>query len=165
MVDVGLFVARIVFGLMIAAHGAQKLFGWFGGYGLAAVTGYFETLGFKPGRPFAFVAAASEVIGGLLVALGLFGPIGPALMLAVMIVAAFSVHWANGLFATANGIELPLLYATAAVTLTLTGFGAHSLDALLGFSSLSAPPVAWGALVVGIVGGLVNLAIRRPVTV
>ena len=165
MVDVGLFVARIVFGLMIAAHGAQKLFGWFGGYGLAAVTGYFETLGFKPGRPFAFVAAASEVIGGLLVALGLFGPIGPALMLAVMIVAAFSVHWANGLFATANGIELPLLYATAAVTLTLTGFGAYSLDALLGFSSLSAPPVAWGALVVGIVGGLVNLAIRRPVTV
>ena len=165
MVDVGLFVARIVFGLMIAAHGAQKLFGWFGGYGLTAVTGYFETLGFKPGRPFAFAAAASEVIGGLLVALGLFGPIGPALMLAVMIVAAFSVHWANGLFATNNGIELPLLYATAGVTLTLTGFGAYSLDALLGFSSLWAPAMAWGALVVGIVGGFANLAIRRPVTV
>jgi putative oxidoreductase len=165
MVDVGLFVARIVFGLMMAAHGAQKLFGWFGGYGLTAVTGYFETLGFKPGRPFAFVAAASEVMSGLLVALGLFGPIGPALMLAVMIVAAFSVHWANGLFATTNGIELPLLYATGAVTLTLTGFGAYSLDALLGFSSLWTPAIAWGALVVGIVGGVANLAARRPVQV
>ena len=165
MVDVGLFVARIVFGLVMAAHGAQKLFGWFGGYGLTAVTGYFETLGFKPGRPFAFVAAASEVVSGLLVVLGLFGPIGPALMLAVMIVAAVSVHWANGLFATTNGIELPLLYATGAVTLTLTGFGAYSLDALLGFSSLWTPAIAWGALVVGIVGGVASLAARRPVQV
>jgi len=165
MVDVGLFVARIVFGLVMAAHGAQKLFGWFGGYGLTAVTGYFETLGFKPGRLFAFVAAASEVVSGLLVVLGLFGPIGPALMLAVMIVAAVSVHWANGLFATTNGIELPLLYATGAVTLTLTGFGAYSLDALLGFSSLWTPAIAWGALVVGIVGGVASLAARRPVQV
>src|SRR5207302_7975089 len=104
MADAGLFVARIVLGLMMAAHGAQKLFGWFGGYGLTAVTGYFETLGFRPGRLFAFAAAAGEVLSGVLVALGLFGPIGPALMLAVMIVAAVSVHWANALFAMMNRI-------------------------------------------------------------
>ncbi|PYQ76450.1 MAG: hypothetical protein DMG04_03645 [Acidobacteria bacterium] len=165
MADAGLFVARIVLGLMMAAHGAQKLFGWFGGYGLTAVTGYFETLGFRPGRLFAFAAAAGEVLSGVLVALGLFGPIGPALMLAVMIVAAVSVHWANGLFATTNGIELPLLYAAGAATLTLTGFGVYSLDTLLGFSSLWTPAIAWSALVIGVVGGIGNLAVRRPVQV
>jgi putative oxidoreductase len=165
MADQGLLVARIVLGLMMAAHGAQKLFGWFGGYGLAAVGGYFETLGFRPGRLFAFAAAAGEVLSGLLVALGLFGPIGPALMIAVMIVAAFSVHWANGLFATSNGIELPLLYAAGAATLTLTGFGAYSLDSLFGLSSAWTPAIAWGALVVGIAGGIANLAVRRPVQV
>jgi putative oxidoreductase len=165
MADQGLFIVRIVLGLMMAAHGAQKLFGWFGGYGLAAVGGYFETLGFRPGRLFAFAAAAGEVLSGLLVALGLFGPIGPALMLAVMIVAAFSVHWVNGVFATSNGIELPLLYAAGAAALTFTGFGAYSLDALLGFSSVWTPAIAWGALIVGIVGGIANLAVRRPVQV
>ena len=165
MADQGLFIVRIVFGLLMAAHGAQKLFGWFGGYGLEAVSGYFETLGFRPGRLFAFAAAASELLGGLLVALGLFGPIGPALMLAVMIVAAFSVHWPNGLFAMSNGIELPLLYATGAATLTFTGFGLYSLDALLGLSSVWTPAITWGALIVGIAGGIANLAVRRPVQV
>src|SRR5438067_5552925 len=116
----GLFAARLVFGLMMAAHGSQKLFGWFGGYGLTASAGFFEMLGFRPGRFFATTAALAEVTGGLLMALGLLGPIGPALMLAVMIVAAFSVHWEHGLFATANGIEVPLLYAAAAVALGLT---------------------------------------------
>jgi len=75
------------------------------------------------------------------------------------------VHWANGLFATTNGIELPLLYAAGAATLTLTGFGVYSLDTLLGFSSLWTPAIAWSALVIGVVGGIGNLAVRRPVQV
>src|SRR5438132_12082664 len=107
----GLALLRVVLGLMMAAHGAQKLFGWFGGYGLAAVSGYFESLGFRPGRFFATAASLAEFGGGLLVALGLFGPIGPALVLSVMIVAAVSVHWSSGLFATSNGLELPRLSA------------------------------------------------------
>src|SRR5579862_446792 len=115
--DIALLVVRLI-GLGFAAHGAQKLFGWFGGYGIAGTGGFFESLGFRPGRLFAAAAALSEVIGGLLIALGLLGPVGPALVLAVMIVAAVSVHWHNGLFATANGIELPLLYGTMAVLLT-----------------------------------------------
>ena len=68
-------------------------------------------------------------------ALGLFGPVGPALMLSVMIVAAVSVHLKNGLFAMSNGIELPLLYGAAAAALALTGPGQYSLDALLGLQS------------------------------
>ena len=73
----GLLVARMVLGLLIAAHGAQKLFGWFGGYGLAGTGGFFEQLGFRPGRFFAATAGTTEVVGGLLVAFGLLGPIGP----------------------------------------------------------------------------------------
>src|SRR5438477_11199746 len=124
--DAGLLVARTVFGLVMAAHGSQKLFGWFGGYGLAGTGGFFENIGFKPGRLFAAAASVGEVVSGVLIALGLFGPIGPAILLSVMIVAAVSVHWKNGVFG--NGIELPLLYATAAVMFAPTGFGRYSLD-------------------------------------
>ena len=160
--DPGLVLARLVFGLLMAGHGAQKLFGWFGGYGIAGTGGFFEGLGFRPGRLFAAAAGASEFAGGLLVAIGLLGPVGPALMLAVMLVAMISVHWHNGLFSTTNGIEVPLLYATAAVTLALTGFGGYSVDALLGLAPLWTPALTWSALGLATVGAIANLAVRRP---
>jgi len=160
--DAGLLVARVVFGLLMAAHGTQKLFGWFGGYGLAGTAGFFEALGFRPGRFFAATAAGTEIAAGLLVALGLLGPIGPALFVSLMIVAAVTVHWQHGLFAQNNGIEMPLLYGVAGVALALTGPGAYSLDAALGLTALTAPLVTWGALAVAVLGGVANLAIRRP---
>ena len=159
--DTGLLILRLVLGLLMAAHGAQKLFGWFGGHGLAGVSGMFESLGFRPGRLFAAVAAISEIGSGLLMALGLLGPVGPALMLSVMVVAAVSVHAPNGLFATSNGIEVPLLYGVSAAALTLTGPGLYSLDALVGLTSLWSSPVSWAVLVAGILGGVLNLALRR----
>ncbi|PYP77241.1 MAG: hypothetical protein DMD35_15855 [Gemmatimonadetes bacterium] len=162
MLGLGLLVGRLVLGLLMAAHGAQKLFGWFGGYGLNATGEFMVQLGFPSGRLFASTAAVTEVVSGLLVALGLFGPIGPALMLSVMIVAAISVHWQNGVFAMQNGIEVPLLYAAGALAIALTGPGLFSLDALLGITSLWSPRVTALALAVGVVGGIANLMVRRP---
>ncbi len=161
----GLFIVRLVAGALMAAHGAQKLFGWFGGYGLAGTGRFFEALGFRPGRLFAAAAALSELAGGLLIALGLLGPVGPALVVAVMIVAAASVHWQNGLFATANGIELPLLDGAVALLLIFSGPGAYSLDGALGLTAWWTPALSWAALLVGLVGGAINLAARRPVPV
>src|SRR5215218_9519413 len=100
--SLGLFIVRVVVGLLMAAHGSQKLFGWFGGHGLAGTGGFFEALGFRPGRLSAAAAGAAELTGGLLVAAGLFGPVGPAVVLSVMVVAAVSVHW-HGVFAASNG--------------------------------------------------------------
>src|SRR3954468_5761978 len=98
----GLLVGRLVVGLGIAAHGSQKLFGWLGGHGLRGTAGYFESVGYRPGRLFATMAALGEFTSGVLVALGFLGPIGPALLLAVMVVA-MRQHWRNGFFAMNNG--------------------------------------------------------------
>ena len=163
-VSAGLLLGRLVLGLAMAAHGSQKLFGWFGGYGLAGTGGAFEQLGFRPGRAYAAAASATEILGGLLVALGLLGPVGPALMLSVMVVAAVAVHWKGGFFAASNGIEVPFLYGAGALALALAlaGPGRFSLDALFGLEWLWAPRIAAAALAAGVVGGVVNLLTRRP---
>ena len=158
----GLLIARLILGLAMAAHGAQKLFGWFGGYGLAGTAGFFETLGFRPGRLFASAAALAEFGSGLLMALGLLGPIGPALMISVMVVAMITAHAKNGFFAMSNGIELPLLYAAGALALAFTGPGAFSLDALLGLGFLSTPTIVVPVLGVAVAGALGSLAVRHP---
>jgi putative oxidoreductase len=163
--SIGLLLVRIVIGLIMAAHGAQKLLGWWGGYGLRGTGQFFEQLGFQPGPAFAAAASLSEIISGLLVALGFLGPIGPALMVSVMIVAAMTVHWEHGLFAANNGIELPLLYGIAAFGLALTGFGEYSLDALFGVAGRWSAGFTWIVLVLGVAGGFLNLALRRRPTV
>jgi putative oxidoreductase len=164
--NVGLLLARTVFGLAMAGHGAQKLFGWFGGYGLAGTGGFFEGLGFRPGKRFALAAGLSEFGGGMLVALGLLGPAGPALIVSVMLVAMVTVHIRNPFFAATNGIEVPLLYSATAVTLALTGPGTLSVDRLLGLEFLWTNEVALIALAAGILGGVANLVLlrKKPLT-
>ena len=165
--DEGLLVMRLALGLLMAAHGAQKLFGWFGGYGLDGTAGFFEGLGFRPGRLFVISAAGSEIGSGVLLALGLFTPLAAALMVSVMLVAAVSVHLSNGLFAQNNGIELPLVYGVVAAGIALAGPGAFSADAALGLTALWTPVVVWAALILAVIGGVGNLALRRqnqPVT-
>ncbi len=162
---IGLLIARVAIGLMMAAHGTQKLLGWFGGHGLNATGEFMVTIGFNQGRTFATIASVTEITSGVLVALGFLGPIGPALMISVMIVAAMTVHRKNGLFAAKNGIEVPLLYASAALAFAVTGFGPFSLDALFGIAERWSPAITWLALGVGIAGGLGNAALshsRKP---
>src|SRR5262245_52481155 len=151
--DLGLLLLRAVFGLLMAAHGAQKLFGWFGGYGVAKTGGLFEHLGFRPGWLFAALAGAGEAGGGLLLALGLFGPVGPAVLIAVMLVAAVAVHLKGGIFVTTNGIEVPLLYGVVAAALAYTGYGALSLDAALGLTTVWAGVAPELAIAAGLVIG------------
>src|SRR5688500_12649632 len=91
-----LLAERLVFGALFAAHGSQKLFGWFRGGGLEGTGGFLEQLGFRPGRVFAAAAGFTELTAGSLLALGFLGPVGPALLLSVLVVAVINVHWGNG---------------------------------------------------------------------
>jgi putative oxidoreductase len=159
----GLLIARLVLGLGMAAHGAQKLFGWFGGYGLEGTGGFLEKLGFRPGKAFAAVSGLNEFTSGVLVALGFLGPVGPALMISGMIVAIAAVHWHNGFFSTDNGFELPLIYATGALALAFIGFGQYSADAVLGLAGLATPALTAVVIALGVLGAVVMLALRRPV--
>jgi putative oxidoreductase len=158
----GLLIGRLVVGLGMASHGAQKLFGWFGGKGPAGTGKYMESVGYRPGRPFGTLAGLGEFGSGLLVALGWWGPIGPAMMLAVMIVA-IDQNRQQGFFAVNNGVELPLLYAAGAIALAFTGFGRFSLDAALRLVGLWNLKLDLAALALAIVGGFAVLAVRRPV--
>lgn len=158
--DVGLLILRLVVGLGLAAHGAQKLFGWFGGYGIAGTGQFFEGLGFRPGRLHAFQAGVAEVFGGLFLAAGFLTPVAAAAILAVMLVAAVSVHLKAGFFAHAGGYEYTLVLGAAALALAFTGPGALSLDRALGLA-WSGEKWGLGALAAGLVGGGLPLITRK----
>lgn len=149
-VSLGLLVLRLAFGLTVAAHGAQKMFGLFEGPGLEGFAGMLGKLGVRPERPFAIAGAGGELIGGLLVALGFLTPVGPLVVAAGMVVAIVTVHVERGFWNTAGGYEFPFLIACAMIGLSFTGPGAASLDY---FTGLELPePATW--IVVGIVSGL-----------
>jgi putative oxidoreductase len=97
--NIGLLILRLVVGLTMSAHGTQKAFGWFGGGGIKGTSVYLESIGFRPGLPFAVLAGWSELVGGLLIALGLLNPAGSTLMISVMLIAIVSVHLGHGFFA------------------------------------------------------------------
>lgn len=158
--DTALLLARLLFGLGLAGHGVQKLFGWFGGPGVAGAGAIFETLGFRPGRFFVLTAALTELAGAALIVLGLFGPVGPALMVLIMLVACAAAA-SNGFFAIHNGCEPAALYGMGGVLLAFTGPGRYSLDQLLGLMWLSSEQTAWIALGAALAAALMNIAARR----
>jgi putative oxidoreductase len=158
--DMGLLVLRLTVGVTLAAHGAQKLFGWFGGPGLDATGQGLAMLGFHPGRRHALTAGWVETLGGLLLALGFLTPLAAAVVLSVMFVAGVSAHGKKGFFIHTGGFEYTLVLGMAGLTLAFTGPGALSVDAQAG---LSASGALWGlaALVAGLSGGLLQLTQRR----
>ena len=157
--EFGLLLLRSVVGVTLAAHGAQKLFGWFGGYGLDGTGGFMESLGFRPGRRHALMAGLVETGAGLFLAIGLLTPFAAAGVVAVMVVAAVTVHLKAGFFVTGGGYEYNLVLGAAALALAFTGPGALSLDALFGLQLSGA---LWGGIAVaaGLGGGIVQLAGR-----
>lgn len=127
----GLLIIRLVIGLTFAAHGSQKVFGWFGGYGPKGTGGFFDSIGIKPGVLMAVLAGLAEIAGGLLFAAGLWTPLGAALIVLTMLVAIIKVHGKNGYWVTSNGFEYNLTLIAIAVGVALIGAGEYSLDALM----------------------------------
>ena len=158
--DVGLLLLRVVVGGTLAAHGAQKLFGWFGGHGLAGTGGFLEQLGFHPGKRAALMAGLAETGGGLLLALGAATPLAAAAIVGVMLIAIVTVHLDKGFFNSNGGYELPLVLALGSLALVLTGPGRWSIDALLD-RSYAGPGWALASLAVGTLGAAFQLATRH----
>jgi putative oxidoreductase len=129
--DVGLLGLRLGVGGTLAAHGTQKLFGWFGGAGLDKTAVMFDQIGFRPGKVNAIAAGLGEAGGGALIAAGLGTPAAGAAVAGTMIVAS-SMHTASGFFSSNGGFEFPAVLGTGAAALALTGPGALSLDHVLG---------------------------------
>ena len=158
--DVALLILHVIVGLLFVGHGSQKLFGLFGGYGLAGTGEYMDSLGLRPGRLHAALAGLAEVVAGVLMALGFAIPLAALLIIAVMATAALTEHRGKGLWVDSGGFELPLVFTAVAFALAASGGGQYSLDAALG---LDVQGVDWavGALVVGAMGAVGNLGLSR----
>lgn len=163
--DFGLLLLRVVLGLTMAAHGYNK---FFGGGRIPGTAGWFESIGMKPGTFHARMAATTEIAAGLGLAAGLLTPIPAAGFVALMLVAAWTVHRRNGFFIVKEGWEYNLVLATGALALAATGAGRYSLDYVL-FNNCDFAHLLYGwcgfviALGLGLLGGIGQLAVfYRP---
>ena len=158
--DLALLVLRLVVGLLFVGHGAQKLFGAFGGGGLDGTAGMFDNIGLRPGWLHARAAGTAEFAGGALLALGLFTPFAAAVLIAVMTTAVITVHGPNGIWNTNRGYEFNLVMAAVVFALAGVGAGAWSLDNAFGFD-LHGTIWALAALAAGVIGGAASVISGR----
>ena len=159
----GLLLLRVVVGLIMFGHGAQKLFGWFGGGGLRGTAGFFGQLRFRPAHqlPMALMAGLSEA-AGLLFALGFVTPFAALALASVMVVAVGTVHWPNGLWAGNRGYEYNLTIWTVAIAVAAIGPGRFSIDRALHWDdNLSGVWWGVGVLVVSLLGGFLVMSLRE----
>jgi putative oxidoreductase len=154
--DLGRLLLRATVGLLLAGHGAQKLFGLFGGHGLTATGKGFERLGYHPGAFFAGLAGASELLGGLGLAVGLLTPLSAAIVIGVMI-NAMTVTAPHGLWETNGGMEYPLTIAGVAATVTAIGAGRLALDRLFRRRDGGLPELAFAVALGGISAAIILL--------
>lgn len=157
--DIAILILRIGIGITFAAHGAQKVFGWWGGPGIVGWRGALAGMGFHPAPLLAWVSALIELVGGLLLILGALTPLVAMLLVGQSIVIIFGAHWAHGFFNHAGGYEFPLALGVGVAALLLLGPGSLSVDAGLGF--LPDQGVRIALLLVGVVGGIGVLALRQ----
>jgi putative oxidoreductase len=160
-VSVGLLVLRIIGGMTITAHGAQKLLGWFGGPGVVKLASSFAGQGLKPGWFWANLVILGELGGGLSVAFGLLTPLGAAGMFGAMSMAIAKTHWKNGFWNSKRGLEFPLQLLAIATGIGIAGPGAYALDTLFHIALPEAP--LFGILAaVALLTDLLGLALSRP---
>jgi putative oxidoreductase len=163
---IGLFLIQLTVGSLVFAHGAQKLLGWFGGFGIEGTAGYMESVGLRHGKLMAASAGVTEIAGGLLVATGLFLPLGAALVASAMLVAARTDHRGKGLWIWNGGAEFVLTNAAVVIGLAIAGPARWSIDNVIGWDVHG---LGWGigAAVVALLGGGSVLALfrTRPQTV
>lgn len=157
--DIALLVLRVVFGLLMVGHGAQKLFGLFGGHGLEGTAGWLAGLNLKPPKLWALAGGLSEFGGGLLLAFGLLTPLAALALIGAMLIATVLVHFDKGLWASNGGYELPVTIAAAAATVLIAGPGRYSVDAFLG---ISLPPLLILAGALGIAAAAAVAISGRP---
>jgi putative oxidoreductase len=134
MLNIGLLILRVVLGGVMMGHGAQKLFGWFGGKGFKGANKMIEAMGYRPVWFWALMSGLTEFGGGLLFLVGFLTPLGSLGIIAPMLTAIVKSHWRNGFWNTNRGFEFPLVNLTAALALGLTGPGLYSLDTLFKIS-------------------------------
>lgn len=158
--NIALLVLRLVAGGLVAAHGAQKLYGWFGGRGIDATGALFEKLGLRPGRTNAQLAGISELGAGVLIALGFLTPFAAILVISVMTTAIITVTFKNGPWVTNNGYEYNLVLMAVAFALAGVGAGKFSLDRAFNFD-FGGAKWAFFALVAGVAGGYAAVAAGR----
>lgn len=150
--DLGLLALRLTAGGLLAGHGAQKLFGSFGGYGLEGTAGWLASMGLTPPKAWAAAAGGGEFGSGVLTALGFLGPVGPISIFGPMIMAWNKAHSGKPIWVTSGGAELPLLNMAVGTALALTGPGRYSLDHVLG---VKVPKALVGLTIAGVVAGVV----------
>jgi putative oxidoreductase len=132
MGNLAALILRVVLGGLLAGHGAQKLFGSFGGPGIEGTSGFMEMLGLRPGKQWAMLAGLSEFGGGLLTVLGFLNPLGPIGVIGSMAMATTKAHWGKPIWVTEGGAELPVTNIAAATALIVGGPGKYSLDNAFG---------------------------------
>ena len=159
----GMLYLRVVVGLLLFAHGSQKLFGWFGGPGPRGTAGFFGSLGFRRQHalPMAVLAGLSEA-AGILLALGFLTPLACLAIATVMVVAVGTVHWRNGLWVTNGGYEFNLVLWTVAIAVAAAGPGRFSVDAAVNWVD-NITGLWWGVgvLVVSLLAGAAVLMLRE----
>jgi putative oxidoreductase len=155
--DLGVLILRLVIGLTFAAHGAQKAFGWWGGSGFAGWQAVMERLRFRPAVLFAAISMAAELVGGLLLAVGLLTPLATMVIIGQFVIIIVKSHRPRGFWNRDNGYEFPLALAAGVVAIALIGPGAASIDSVVGLTVSDTLRIV--LIAVGLIGGFATLAV------